>query len=91
MAEMQLAAGKAAQAAFCYEELILLAPNHPDLHVRLAEVRRPCCACARVRMCACAHAFHLCIPPSLMLMNYVRACRSPAPTPAHGAVLGSNG
>lgn len=38
LAELQLQLKQWRQAAFCYEELLLLAPNRPDYHSRLAEV-----------------------------------------------------
>jgi len=38
-AELHLEAGSPQQAAFCYEEALLLRPTAPEYHVRLAEVR----------------------------------------------------
>lgn len=37
MAECHLSQGNCAQAAFCYEELVLLYPGNPAAHARLAE------------------------------------------------------
>lgn len=37
-AEMQVALGRPAQAAFCVEEALLAAPSNAALHARLAEV-----------------------------------------------------
>lgn len=38
MAELQLALRRPEQASFAYEEAILAAPNHPEFHVRAAEI-----------------------------------------------------
>ena len=38
MAELQLALGRAAQAAFSLEEVLLAAPSNAAVHTRLAEV-----------------------------------------------------
>ena len=50
MAELQLALGRAAPAAFALEEALLSAPTNAALHTRLAEVRAQ-------QWCCCGHAF----------------------------------
>jgi hypothetical protein len=39
LAELQLGLGRAPQAAFCYEECLLVVPNHPEYHTRIAEIQ----------------------------------------------------
>ena len=44
MAELQLALGRAAPAAFALEEVVLASPANPATHTRLAEVSGLICS-----------------------------------------------